>query len=410
MITKITLKNIASYKEETSLKTNKIVNLIYGLNGAGKTILSEYLSSLNGEEHKEKEEGHKHDFSACSFEGFKKESQKILVYNQKYIDDNFSLTDKQKRIFTIGEENKRALENISQANDKLRNLRNELKKENENGFQHKFDKKKKEKQTRLNEAQDRIFNIKRQDTEGDNIFNKAGFFSGLKGSKENFFKHLVGIALPEKKPQKTINDIKEQMKVISGDNVIEKDLLNIITTNISKIEDDKIFEENIVGNKDSAIADLITKLKNSDWVEHGLKFVDIEERKNCPFCQKETLNENLVTNIKNYFDKEYKKKTEKITEFQEEYKGFNINREEYKKKLSTAEEKNKLEDLLNNFYKKRTDNLQKIKEKTQNPSQKIELQSTAEEINNIKQFIEEKNEEIEKHNEKIKIKRMSKKN
>ena len=43
MITKINLNNVASYKRLTSLETDKKVNLIYGLNGTGKSILSNYL-------------------------------------------------------------------------------------------------------------------------------------------------------------------------------------------------------------------------------------------------------------------------------------------------------------------------------------------------------------------------------
>ncbi len=35
IITKITINNIASYKESTSLETDKKTNLIYGLNGSG---------------------------------------------------------------------------------------------------------------------------------------------------------------------------------------------------------------------------------------------------------------------------------------------------------------------------------------------------------------------------------------
>ena len=62
MITKITLNNVASYKAETTLETDKKVNFIYGLNGTGKTTLSNYLASLNKEEHC--------DFGHCSVKGF----------------------------------------------------------------------------------------------------------------------------------------------------------------------------------------------------------------------------------------------------------------------------------------------------------------------------------------------------
>ena len=37
MINKITLDNIASFKKSDSLETDKKINLIYGLNGTGKS-------------------------------------------------------------------------------------------------------------------------------------------------------------------------------------------------------------------------------------------------------------------------------------------------------------------------------------------------------------------------------------
>ncbi|MDR2818110.1 MAG: AAA family ATPase, partial [Endomicrobium sp.] len=42
-----TLDKVASYKNKTSLETDKKVNLIYGLNGTGKTIIANYLDSPN---------------------------------------------------------------------------------------------------------------------------------------------------------------------------------------------------------------------------------------------------------------------------------------------------------------------------------------------------------------------------
>jgi len=76
MITKITLKNVASYGEDpVILETDKKINFIYGLNGTGKTIISKYLQNKDDA-----------NFCNCSVEGINNE--KILVYNQKFIDDN----------------------------------------------------------------------------------------------------------------------------------------------------------------------------------------------------------------------------------------------------------------------------------------------------------------------------------
>ncbi len=43
MITSIKLKNVASYITERALNTDKKINLVYGLNGTGKTTLSNFL-------------------------------------------------------------------------------------------------------------------------------------------------------------------------------------------------------------------------------------------------------------------------------------------------------------------------------------------------------------------------------
>jgi len=53
MINKIVMKNVASYKAETVLETDKKVNLIYGLNGTGKSTLSSYLYDMTGEPYRE---------------------------------------------------------------------------------------------------------------------------------------------------------------------------------------------------------------------------------------------------------------------------------------------------------------------------------------------------------------------
>lgn len=45
MIRLINLKNVASYKSNATLETDKKINLIYGLNGAGKSTFSNFFSS-----------------------------------------------------------------------------------------------------------------------------------------------------------------------------------------------------------------------------------------------------------------------------------------------------------------------------------------------------------------------------
>ncbi|HDZ4944389.1 TPA: AAA family ATPase, partial [Campylobacter jejuni] len=110
MITKISMKNIASYKDETSLETNKRINLIYGLNGIGKTQISKFLANQKDEK-----------FKDCKIKGLSDEE--ILVYNQDFIDEHFYDTDRQKGIFTLSEENISIKQEIEKLQEELMGLK-----------------------------------------------------------------------------------------------------------------------------------------------------------------------------------------------------------------------------------------------------------------------------------------------
>lgn len=110
MITKISMKNVASYKDETSLETNKRINLIYGLNGVGKTQISKFLANQKDEK-----------FKDCNIEGLNNEE--ILVYNQDFIDEHFYDTDRQKGIFTLSEENISIKQEIEKLQEELMGLK-----------------------------------------------------------------------------------------------------------------------------------------------------------------------------------------------------------------------------------------------------------------------------------------------
>lgn len=71
MIRKINLK-CASYKEVASLETDKKINLIYGLNGSGKSTFSEYLRRLDDNDER---------FSRCSIETDNAENKSKLSQN-----------------------------------------------------------------------------------------------------------------------------------------------------------------------------------------------------------------------------------------------------------------------------------------------------------------------------------------
>ena len=106
MISKITLNKVASYKSQTVLETDKKVNLIYGLNGTGKSTLSDYLHHRADEK-----------YINCSVEGIDK-NHNILVYNQNFIQESFFEAENLKGIFTLSKENKEAETKIANVSAK----------------------------------------------------------------------------------------------------------------------------------------------------------------------------------------------------------------------------------------------------------------------------------------------------
>ena len=113
MLTKITLKNVASYQKAVALETSKKVNLIYGLNGTGKSTLSDYLYKTTDTAYKD-----------CSLEGLDF-NHEILVYNQTFIQETFFEAENLKGIFTLSKENKEAETKIANAQKEIAKLENE---------------------------------------------------------------------------------------------------------------------------------------------------------------------------------------------------------------------------------------------------------------------------------------------
>ena len=77
MISEIVLNGVASYRKEAVLETDKRINLLYGLNGTGKSTFSEFLYNQADPR-----------FLQCRIEGLE-ENDTLLVYNQKFVQDTF---------------------------------------------------------------------------------------------------------------------------------------------------------------------------------------------------------------------------------------------------------------------------------------------------------------------------------
>ncbi|MGZ3235857.1 MAG: AAA family ATPase [Burkholderiaceae bacterium] len=302
MITEIQMDAVASYKQVTSLVTDKKINLVYGLNGAGKSTISNFLYGSGGEQ-----------FSRCKT--LTEHTPPVLVYNQKFIQDNFFVSDNLKGIFSLSKENKVAKEKISQATNTLKELEDALQK-------------KRALKTEISDefsgqkqiAYDEVWNIKVKYSGGDRVLEYC--LDGLKGQKEKLFSHLQAIAKLTVEPKKTIQNLREEVDSLKGDSAQVQIKIPLLTFLASDVEADAVFGQSILGNADSEVAALIDKIGNADWVKQGLVYLpkDVDQAETaCPFCQENTITSQFTSKIRAYFDESYRKQIEHLESLKNSY-------------------------------------------------------------------------------------------
>ena len=405
MIKKITLKleNIPNYSKPVSVEGTKRVNLFYGLNGSGKTVLSDYLK-YEGDKKEKGENQSGEDYSHCSIEGCS-EAEKILVYNQKFIEENFRESETQKGIFTLSSKNIEAEKNIEDATKEKKKLEVQL---TEKGNQ--LEVKKTDKQDIVKKAQEKTWEIKRKYGEGKDALKFC--LDGYRGDKGVLFEHIKEFPKPETKPEKSIEAIKKEAQALEGDKTFES--LHLIPINdLESIENNSIFQESIIGNENSMLKNLINDLGNSDWVRKGLKYIpldpeEITENQQCPFCQEETISEKLAKEMKDYFDDAFEQKLNKVKELKSKYtnmkNNISLNKTEMERNAyikENADEKERLANQYKDLMGQLETNLRKIEDKINTPSQRIELQSTQDSLKELNQIIVGINQQIQAHNQRI---------
>lgn len=384
MITKITLNQVTSYKCPTTIETDKKVNLVYGLNGTGKSTLAEYLYSRSDT-----------CFENCNIEGLNDEE--VMVYNQHFVKDYFYEQDNLKGIFTLSKENIEAKLKITDAENEIAKL--DIEKKSKLDLQESY---KNDLFRKKQEAENRVWEIKGTYYGGDLEYCLSGFM----GRKEVLFSHLLSIDKPERQPTKMIDELKKEVEAINDKSAKKYDLLPKIEFLGSKIEINQLFKKVIIGNENSTVANLINKLGNPDWVRKGLEYLllDNNEMAICPFCQERTVSKALIENVKAYFGKSYEDDINELKKLSSEYESCIKSLpsiETYESSPFIIERKAELKSLFNNMTSCLGNNKLRIMDKLKAPSQEILIIESTSLINSINQFISEINKEISEHNNKI---------
>ncbi|WP_224067415.1 AAA family ATPase [Vibrio penaeicida] len=383
MISQISLENVASYKGKTSLNSDKKVNIIYGLNGTGKSTFSNYFYSPEHE-----------DYKNCSHV---KGDCKILVYNQKFIQDVFYEKDSIDGIFSLSQENKKAKLRVEQLGEEIDQL-----KVKSDGFQSDIDKEVEALNKAKEKAEKKVWEIKTDYSGGDRVLKFC--LDRLMGNKKVLFDHLVSFPLPDVKPTKTIENLKEEVTAIDGETATTFSILPKISLSELSLEEVALLKEIVIGNEDSPISKLINQLQNSDWVSNGLEYLDEIEDATCPFCQSKTVTPELIAQIKDYFDESYEESKTKIAEIVTTYKAIVeslTDFESYKTSQFCADFLAEMTESYGLIRSTLKSNLQKIEQKKNTPSLQVELDGLVEHVQKFNEYVDTANEKIGIHNQKV---------
>ena len=386
MISKIVLNGVASYKKETVLETDKKVNLLYGLNGTGKSTFSEFLYDQIEAR-----------FSQCRIEGLG-ENDTVLVYNQKFVQDTFYEPEGIHGIFTLSKGNADVQKVIDTTSAKVKKLTEQKRKIEE--------KKAKDAQKHLSEIEEykkQVWKIKKEYTGGDRVLEFC--LDGLKGNKDTLFKHIVSLEKPECELDYSVDDLKKEAQQLQGE-AQSRQLLSKVLINVEDIEQSELLSKVIVGNKNSSVASLIETLGNSDWVNTGIKYVHIDDEKGvCPFCQQKTITQNFLEQINAYFDESYNRDKSQIEQMISRYDAEIKKAMDYLNAIKDDSflEKNKaeIESLSANLISVLEHNLNTLREKAKIPSVQVSLLPINEIIESINSIIKKANNEITLYNQRI---------
>lgn len=385
MLTKVTLKNIASYNDNgTEFSNLKKINFIYGNNGTGKSTFSRYFKNMDQVKYRD-----------CSYEG--NCTVKKLVYNKDFIDENFKSDNEIPGIFTLGKESVEQQKEL----DKLQaNI--EKDEEAKAKMQENLEKTNKEINAIEEEFKELIWRRKNEKIkENENLYKPV--FAGLNNNKTRFLVEYLKLCVKSRAEVMNENELTQTADIVFSKR--QKEILNVEMLNISDDINYKVFLSPIIGKEELDFASLIKKLNIHTWVHEGYKAIQNNNLAQCPLCRNE-LDDVMLGKLSEYFDDKFENDINELQIESEKYKQYAQGILNYLSDLKSLDNKyipkHNIEHIYLKIQAKHEENLKYILEKERTPSNKIELNVFNDELVELQKVIEVINKDIENHNTTIK--------
>ncbi|MBI6549420.1 AAA family ATPase [Xenorhabdus lircayensis] len=381
------IKNVTSYHETEYQKVDlsKKITLIYGQNGSGKSTIANYFNHSDNDRNR---------YQECEFNSNK--DYNYIVYNRKFIDDNFHERNKQQGIFTLSNENK-------EIELKINKIEIELKNKND-----KYENILAQKNKLSHEAEENDLKYQDEVWEKCKEIRNSLLYELMTGYKKNKKEFFHAIKDHQKCDKINFDDLINEYNTLKNGKENSQDITNIkhpkYNENLENIN--TLLNESIMASSDSYLSEVISKLGNSDWVRKGMNDYLIGNA--CPFCQNSTIDEEFKKQLTNVFDNTYREKTHNIKKekiaYSEKWEVYYSSVKESLDDIDTIPilPKNKKElplHEMNNIYK---ENIKIFNDKISNPSNKLKINSLLDKVKIIDGYFTDTNEYINEIKEKVK--------
>ncbi|QUG77298.1 AAA family ATPase [Erwinia sp. E602] len=376
-MTKLFVKSVRSYSPDVDVEfdLSSKVNLIYGLNGSGKSTISGYFFNPSNPE-----------YANCRLTP--DEDVQFLVFNQDYIDETFHNSQTQPGVFTLNNENAEITKIIDDNNREITSNIRKIDIKNNNARE-----KRELKESVCSKIIDEIWNrtASIRKSEVSNLVNwmsrKQRLFEAINGHdniKENEFSEL-------EERYKYLNKFKEVKY-----SIIPKLILPVLSG-----EDSNILSTPLLSTSNSQLSKSIEKLSNSDWVRSGVKFLVDDQ---CPFCQQKINSNDFKKELNNIFDETYKEGLLEVDAVKKRYATWRDSLDSYLLNFNDLGElidNNLLSKNISDIKHHYDSNEKLIQRKISSPSESIFLNIDQEILNGFIKQVNDLNQKIEYHNKKI---------
>ena len=380
VITKVTL-NTPTYKNET-IDNLSFVNFFYGNNGTGKTTLANELIKPANLEIKA---------------GLDLSNYNIFSYNSDFIKNNFSLKDKVKAIYTLGQINVANQQRISDIKKEIKDNKKSIE-----GEEKAAETAKQNKEVTITSSQNLFWSNSKTQRE---FFSQ--YMQGFLKNKAAFLTRVIE-TYDNKETIPLIDDYDKLCKTIeTAFNADETDYPPFIFPEVKIPNKDDLLATSLTSSDSTEFARFVKILNNTSWLKEGHDKYHNSDGK-CPYCQ-QPLPDNFEEDYKSCFDEDYQKSIDDLTLFHKDYQyQFDALISGLRDNLKGAMPTLKLDDYrvaIDNLEKTYKYNLKLIEDKLNKPDTKITLNDTSNQLNILKGMVFVNNQIIKEHKEILKNKR-----